>query len=96
MSLVVDNWNDSIALCKHVLMELTDKVNVLKSLLDVFNESQQILKKYEEFYNSFQEAYDLYFFLYLGHFLRTEHYHKQKHETINITDKKTVKRISSL
>jgi len=27
----------------------------------------------------------LYFFLYLGHFLRTEHYHKQKNETI--TDK---------
>jgi len=88
MSLVVDNWKDSIALCQHVLNELTDKVNVLKSSLDFFNESQQTLqqlKRYEEFYNSFQEAYDLYFFLYLGHFLRTEHYHKQKNETI--TDK---------
>ena len=57
MSLVVDNWKDSIALCQHVLNELTDKVNVLKSSLDFFNESQQTLqqlKRYEEFYNSFQ------------------------------------------
>ena len=92
MSVVVDNWSNSIALCKHVLKELTDKVNVLKSSLDYFNESHSQslqLKKIEEFYNSFQEAYDLYFFLYLGHFLRTEHYHKQKNEII--TDKTFLK-----
>ena len=81
--LVVENWGSSIALCTQLLIVLEKKVTLLRLTVDQFNDSIQPLKKYEEFYNSFQEAYDLYFFVYLGHFLRTEHYHRQKNEILN-------------
>ena len=76
---IVVNWVESIANCNYVMMELKEKVRMLEESLDdilITNDTKQ-LKKFEEFYASFQEAYDLYFFLYLGHFLRTEHHCKQ-------------------
>jgi hypothetical protein len=81
---LVENWGSSIALCQHLLIVFEKKVRLLQLTVDHFNDdSMQPFKKYEDFYNSFQEAYDLYFFLYLGHFLRAEHYHRQKNETLN-------------
>lgn len=76
---IVVNWVESIACCNYVMIELKEKVRMLEESLDDIlktNDTKQ-LKKFEEFYASFQEAYDLYFFLYLGHFLRTEHHYKQ-------------------
>ena len=36
-----------------------------------------IMQKIRSFYNDFQEAYDLYLFVYLGRFLRSTHYDGQ-------------------
>lgn len=83
---IVENWDVSIMYCNYVMSQLEQKVKCLNdSMMELegmimegsSNEAQQ-LKKYEEFYNSFQEAYDLYFFLYLGHFLRSNHYDKKQ------------------
>ena len=80
----VENWSSSVDYCGHVLEQLEQRVRFLNDTLQEledqikeFNEVQQ-LKKYEDFYNAFQEAYDLYFFWYLGHFLRSNHYDKKQ------------------
>jgi len=79
MAKFVVNWEESIAYCKHVLKQLNNRLEILQNSLEELNrcEEKSQLQKYEEFYNSFQEAYDLYFFWYVGHFLRNEHHHKQ-------------------
>ena len=79
MAKIVVNWEESIAYCNHVLKQLNNRVETLQNSLAELKscEEKLQLQKYEEFYNSFQEAYDLYFFWYVGHFLRNEHHHKQ-------------------
>jgi len=73
---IVENWVDeSIAYCNYVMSQLEQKVKSLNDslrelerMIEGSNESQQ-LKKYEEFYNSFQEAYVrllLFLFIFCG------------------------------
>jgi hypothetical protein len=77
---IVEDWNKSLSYNEYVLKQLNDRIALLNILLNdilVDPRDQQQLKKYEEFYHSFQEACDLYHFWYLGHFVRSEHYYKQ-------------------
>ena len=84
---IVGNWDESVAYCDYAMSQLEQKVKSLSSSLEELEEmvkesnesNNQQLKKYEEFYHSFQEAYDnMYFFVYLGHFLRSNHYDKKQ------------------
>ena len=79
---------ESIQLCKYAVFELGKKVQVLNDSLDSISNlsndnTKQQLDECKLFYVQFQEAYDLYFFIYLGQFIRSSHYAEQpyvKHE----------------
>jgi hypothetical protein len=85
---IVEDWNKSLSYNNYVLKQLNDRMELLNSLLNnvILIDDQQQLKKYEEFYHSFQEASDLYNFWYLGHFVRSEHYYKQP--TVDVKHKR--------
>jgi hypothetical protein len=71
------DWENDPLNASKVVDENGEPLVVFHGTTKEFNEVQQ-LKKYEDFYNAFQEAYDLYFFWYLGHFLRSNHYDKKQ------------------
>jgi hypothetical protein len=79
MEEIAVNWEESIAYCNHVKNQLNQRIQILdESLANLrsIDESKQC-KEYVKFYETFQEAYDLYFFWYLGHYIRSDHYYKQ-------------------
>jgi hypothetical protein len=75
------DFSISIEHCTYALNVLEQRIELLDSLLGKINNNnkqKEQLFKCKEFYHKFQECYDLYFFVYLGHFIRKEHYQNQK------------------
>jgi hypothetical protein len=75
MKLKVD-WVESIALCKHAMNALQARIDNLLHRIENLQHFELALLK--DFYDSFQESYDLYYFIYLGHILRGSHYHNEQ------------------
>jgi hypothetical protein len=72
------DYSESIAKLEYALDIMAVRIESLRSSAKKINEEPTLISC-QNFYNDFQETYDLYFFTYLGHFLRTEHCFKEKH-----------------
>jgi hypothetical protein len=76
--------SEAIAYCKYALDILKQRIDALNNtLIDVFSNIKKesddsLFQKCKRFYKDFQESYDLYFFAYLGHWIREIHFNNQQ------------------
>jgi len=71
-----------IEIGKYALDILVERVDSLQNALEEMKQFKptELFAKSQHFYYDFQESYDLYFFIYLGHFLRHSHYATQPYK----------------
>lgn len=74
----------SIDICKYALKILVQRVDSLQDQVNQMThmKSTELFNQSQHFYFDFQETYDLYFFIYLGHFLRHSHHATQPFKRI--------------
>jgi len=71
------DYSESIAKLQYALDIMAVRIKSLQSSAKEINKEPTLISC-QNFYNDFQETYDLYLFTYLGHFLRDEHYFQEK------------------
>jgi len=69
--------SESIEYLQHALGVMETMITLLENSVRELIATEPTLNSIQRIYSEFQEVYDLYFFTYLGHFLRKDHHQQQ-------------------